>query len=79
MVHIPPAQRRGLPLQASPSFPPDIHQIVADGAQAYVGSENFTTGSLQYNRELGLITTNPPAVKVVGQTIAADFAAGTAL
>jgi cardiolipin synthase len=60
---------------------PYIHAkaVVADGAQAYVGSENFTTGSLQYNRELGLITTNPPAVKVVGQTIAADFASGTAL
>jgi cardiolipin synthase len=60
---------------------PYIHAkaVVADGAQAYVGSENFTTGSLQYNRELGLITTNPPAVTVVGQTIAADFAAGTAL
>ncbi|MEA2746337.1 MAG: cardiolipin synthase [Myxococcales bacterium] len=60
---------------------PYIHAkaVVADGAQAYVGSENFTTGSLQYNRELGLVTTNPPAVTTVGQTIAKDFASGTAL
>ena len=39
---------------------PYIHAkaIVADGARASVGSENFSTGSLQYNREPGLITTN---------------------
>ena len=60
---------------------PYIHAkaMVVDGAQAYVGSENFTTGSLQYNRELGLITTNAPAAATVGKTIAKDFAAGTAL
>jgi cardiolipin synthase len=60
---------------------PYIHAkaLVVDGTQAYVGSENFTTGSLQYNRELGLITTNAPTAAQVGQTIAKDFAAGKAL
>jgi cardiolipin synthase A/B len=60
---------------------PYIHAkaVVADGTSAYVGSENFTTGSLQYNRELGLITTNAASAASVAQTIAADFAAGTAL
>ena len=60
---------------------PYIHAkaMVVDGAQAYVGSENFTTGSLQYNRELGLITTNAPTAATIGATIAKDFAAGTAL
>lgn len=60
---------------------PYIHAkaLVVDGAQAYVGSENFTTGSLQYNRELGLITTNAPTAASIGKTIAKDFAAGTAL
>ena len=60
---------------------PYIHAkaMVVDGAQAYVGSENFTTGSLQYNRELGLITTNAPSAATIGKTIAKDFAAGTAL
>lgn len=60
---------------------PYIHAkaIVADGARAYVGSENFTTGSLQYNRELGLITTNAASAAQVAQTIAKDFAAGSPL
>ena len=60
---------------------PYIHAkaLVVDGASAYVGSENFTTGSLQYNRELGIITVNAAAVGVVGATIAKDFSAGTAL
>jgi phosphatidylserine/phosphatidylglycerophosphate/cardiolipin synthase-like enzyme len=60
---------------------PYIHAkaIVADGARAYVGSENFTTGSLQYNRELGLITTNPASAAQVAQTIAKDFATGSPL
>jgi phosphatidylserine/phosphatidylglycerophosphate/cardiolipin synthase-like enzyme len=60
---------------------PYIHAkaIVADGARAYVGSENFTTGSLQYNRELGLITTNAASAAQVAQTIAKDFASGSAL
>lgn len=60
---------------------PYIHAkaIVADGARAYVGSENFSTGSLQYNRELGLITTNAASAALVGQTIAKDFAAGSPL
>jgi phosphatidylserine/phosphatidylglycerophosphate/cardiolipin synthase-like enzyme len=60
---------------------PYIHAkaIVVDGARAYVGSENFTTGSLQYNRELGVITTNAASAAIVETTIAADFKAGTPL
>ena len=60
---------------------PYIHAkaIVADGARAYVGSENFTTGSLQYNRELGLITSNVASVTKVAQTIEQDFASGNPL
>ena len=60
---------------------PYIHAkaIVVDGARAYVGSENFTTGSLQYNRELGIITTNASSAGAVSAAIAQDFAAGTAL
>lgn len=60
---------------------PYIHAkaIVVDGARAYVGSMNFTTGSLQYNRELGIITTNAASAAAVGVAIAKDFAAGTGL
>ncbi len=60
---------------------PYIHakSLVVDGARAYVGSENFSTGSLQYNRELGLIFNVASEVQKVLSTTAMDFAAGTAL
>ncbi len=59
---------------------PYIHAkaVVADGDTAFVGSENFTTASLDDNRELGVCFTGS-GVSTVAATIAADFAAGTAL
>lgn len=35
--------------------------IVADGTNAFMGSENFGYASLNYNRELGLMLTNEPS------------------
>jgi phosphatidylserine/phosphatidylglycerophosphate/cardiolipin synthase-like enzyme len=60
---------------------PYVHakSAVVDGTSAYVGSENFTTASLQHNRELGLLVTNASEVQKVLMTTHADFAAGTAL
>ena len=60
---------------------PYVHAkaIVADGKLAYVGSANFTTNSLKYNRELGLVLAAQPEVAKVGNTIAADFGNGKAL
>jgi phosphatidylserine/phosphatidylglycerophosphate/cardiolipin synthase-like enzyme len=59
---------------------PYIHAkaVVADGDTAFVGSENFTSASLDGNRELGVCFTGT-GVSTVASTIAADFAAGTAL
>jgi phosphatidylserine/phosphatidylglycerophosphate/cardiolipin synthase-like enzyme len=56
----------------------DIHAkaIVVDGARAYVGSENFTGGSLGYNRELGVYFTQASAVAPVYATIMKDLASG---
>jgi cardiolipin synthase len=51
--------------------------IVVDGGYAYVGSENFSAGSLGFNRELGIVTDTPAAVQQVATTTASDFAAGT--
>jgi cardiolipin synthase len=48
--------------------------VVADGTSAFVGSENFSAASLDFNRELGLITTARAVVEGVGQTVAADYA-----
>jgi phosphatidylserine/phosphatidylglycerophosphate/cardiolipin synthase-like enzyme len=59
---------------------PYIHAkaIVADGTRAYVGSENFTAGSLGYNRELGVIFDAPAEVAKVAAAIDTDFRNGTA-
>lgn len=51
--------------------------IVADQHYAYVGSENFTSNSLDNNRELGLITAKASEVQKISDTIVQDFAAGT--
>ena len=60
---------------------PYIHAkaIVVDGASAYVGSANFTSGSMTGNRELGVLFDTASEVSKVATTIATDFAAGTAL
>ena len=39
----------------------------------FVGSENMTTGSLEYNRELGIILTDPTQLGVVSAALATDF------
>ncbi len=60
---------------------PYIHakSIAVDGKVAYVGSENFTTSSLLYNRELGVLVSAPAEVQKVVTTTRADFARGTPL
>ena len=45
----------------------------------FIGSENFSTSSLSYNRELGIITTAASTVGAVKRAVIADFASGTAL
>jgi cardiolipin synthase len=52
--------------------------IVADGSTAYVGSQNFSESSLDYNRELGLITDDPPIVGPLARTVTSDFDGATA-
>ena len=51
--------------------------IVADGASLFLGSQNFSVSSLDYNRELGIITGDPALVGAVSQTVSADFAGAT--
>ncbi len=51
--------------------------IVADGTTAFVGSQNFSVSSLDYNRELGLVTRNPTIVGALARTLASDFAGAT--
>lgn len=51
--------------------------VVADGASLFLGSQNFSESSLDYNRELGIITNDPALVGAVSQTVSADFAGAT--
>jgi phosphatidylserine/phosphatidylglycerophosphate/cardiolipin synthase-like enzyme len=44
----------------------------------FVGSENFSTSSLDYNRELGVITAVTAVVNTVRDTVEGDYAQGTA-
>ena len=50
--------------------------VVADvglpDAQAFVGSENFSSASLRKNRELGLDTANPAVVNALAAVVTAD-------
>jgi phosphatidylserine/phosphatidylglycerophosphate/cardiolipin synthase-like enzyme len=47
--------------------------------QVFIGSENFSTSSLVYNRELGLITSTRSAITKIKQAVDIDFASGTQL
>jgi cardiolipin synthase len=51
--------------------------IVADDHEAFVGSENFSDASLDYNRELGIITESPTIVSKLATIAAADYAGAT--
>ncbi|MFZ0767903.1 MAG: phospholipase D-like domain-containing protein [Acidimicrobiales bacterium] len=49
----------------------------SSGGMVFIGSENFSTSSLTYNRELGVVTTSPIAVRAVEIAVNADYATGT--
>jgi phosphatidylserine/phosphatidylglycerophosphate/cardiolipin synthase-like enzyme len=51
--------------------------IEVDGKNVFLGSENFTVGSLSSNRELGLTTTTKSIVQTIASTFTKDFAGGT--
>ena len=48
--------------------------IVADGARAFVGSENFSAQSLDQNRELGILISRQDIISSIEKTFAADWA-----
>jgi phosphatidylserine/phosphatidylglycerophosphate/cardiolipin synthase-like enzyme len=45
-------------------------------ARVFIGSENFSSTSLNRNRELGLITSEPAILTAIASTFAADFGRG---
>ena len=47
------------------------------GAQAFIGSENFSSASLTKNRELGLTTSDPAILQTLQSTLNGDFVGAT--
>jgi len=58
---------------------PHLHTkvLVADGARAYMGSENFSYTSLDKNREVGVVLTEASSLDPLTTTFEKDWAAGT--
>ena len=52
--------------------------IDVDSAKAFIGSENFSTASLDDNRELGLITASPSVLAPLNATLSDDISNGQA-
>jgi phosphatidylserine/phosphatidylglycerophosphate/cardiolipin synthase-like enzyme len=63
----------------SPTAPLYIHakMIIADGTQAFIGSENFSTNSLEHNRELGLFVSTPNIITQLSSTFSSDWQEAT--
>jgi cardiolipin synthase A/B len=53
-----------------------VKAIVVDGARAYLGSENLSYTSLSKNREVGLILTEPAAIRAMADTFEGDWSKG---
>jgi phosphatidylserine/phosphatidylglycerophosphate/cardiolipin synthase-like enzyme len=55
--------------------------IVADGGsaspRAFIGSENFSAGSLGENRELGITISDPTIITALVKTFTADWRGAT--
>ncbi len=77
--------RAGVHIRLYPDDPSALYihakAIVADaglpGQRVLVGSENFSQASLDYNRELGILTRDPAIVRGISRTIAGDYARAT--
>lgn len=68
----------GLPTASGskePQTPLYMHgkQVIADGVQAFVGSENMTNTSLIQNRELGALFTDPGMIQRLHTVFTSDF------
>ncbi len=63
------------PNAKTPQTPLYMHgkQVIADGVQAFVGSENLTNTSLIQNRELGIIFTDPGMIARLLSVFENDF------
>jgi phosphatidylserine/phosphatidylglycerophosphate/cardiolipin synthase-like enzyme len=76
-----PGQRRlaGAGVKVRRLENPYVHakDILIDGQEAFIGSENISSQSLDQNREIGIVTVDPAAVDRLEQTFALDWASAS--
>lgn len=63
----------GAQVKEDPQLIMHAKMLVVDGKQAFVGSENFSTTSLDSNRELGLLLSDPQIISTLQQTFNQDW------
>ncbi len=67
----------GVPVRSIPHLHTKV--IIADGVRGYLGSVNLSMTSLDKNREVGLIVTDPSSIEPLTTTFEADWTVGTEL
>ena len=69
------------PNAATPQTPLYMHgkQVIVDGVQAFVGSENLTNTSLLQNRELGILFSDPSMIERLKTVFETDLAPSNSL
>jgi phosphatidylserine/phosphatidylglycerophosphate/cardiolipin synthase-like enzyme len=63
----------GAQVKEDPQLYMHAKMMVADGTRAYVGSENFSSQSLDNNRELGLLMSDQNVLSTLEQTFQSDW------
>jgi phosphatidylserine/phosphatidylglycerophosphate/cardiolipin synthase-like enzyme len=63
----------GAQVKEDPQLYMHAKMMVADGTRAYVGSENFSSQSLDSNRELGLLMSDQNVLSTLEQTFQSDW------
>ncbi len=63
----------GAQVKEDPQLIMHAKMLVVDGKQAFVGSENFSSTSLDSNRELGLLFSDPQIISTLQQTFNQDW------
>ena len=66
-------KKGGVQVKEDPQLYMHAKMIVADGVQAFVGSENISAPSLDGNRELGILLTNTGIIAILQKTFGQDW------
>jgi phosphatidylserine/phosphatidylglycerophosphate/cardiolipin synthase-like enzyme len=68
----------GAQVEEDPQLIMHAKMMVADGNVAYVGSENFSSNSLDSNRELGIVFSDQQIISTLQSTFQQDWSVSQA-